>query len=95
MMSQINNSSIEPARINNEEFFDLHPQPYGIEKFNPLEMLTIFIDQNNPETFLIEINFYMWDKARRAANLWSYILEKSDVDVYHSKGRLFFRRLLF
>ena len=95
MMRQINNSSNEPARINNEEFFDLHPKPWSIEKFTILEKITIFIDQDNPETFLIEVNFYMWDKARRMANLWSFILQNSDVDVYHSKGRLFFRRLLF
>lgn len=94
-MSQINNRSISPARINNEEFFDLHPAPYGVEKFTIMEKITIFIDQNNPETFLIEINFYMWHKAERMAKLWAMILQNTDVDVYYSKGRLFFRRLLF
>lgn len=94
-MSQINNRSISLARIKNEEFFDLHPAPYGIEKFKILEKIKIFIDQDNPETFLIEINFYKWLKAQRYANLWSEVLVNTDVDVYHDRGRLFLRRLLF
>lgn len=96
-MSQYNNSSIVPSQAteNNEDYFDLHPNPWDIERVEVSENIIAYIDPSNTETFLIELKFDRWQKAIKAEKLWKYMLRNADVDIYRNRSRLFLRRLLF
>jgi len=97
LMSQYRNSSIQPsqATFNNEEYFDLHPHPYNVDKYFVKEDIIMYVDLDNPETFLVEIHFDNWQEAKHAEAKATYILKNSDVDVYRNRKKLFLRRLLF
>ena len=96
-MSQYRNSSIQPsqATFNNEEFFDLHPHPYNVDKYSISEDVKLYLDFDNPETFLVEIHFDNWQDAKFSEAKCRYIFKRSDIDVYRMRKKLFLRRLLF
>lgn len=84
------------SRELNEEFFDIHPRPYDVENYIFLnDIITLYIDYNNPETFLLKIRFSNWMTAKNARKLLQYALKNSDIDVYRNNRELFLRKLLF
>lgn len=83
------------ARNFNEEFFDEHPYSFNIERFRISKWIVIFLDLQNPESFLIELRFDSWKEAKNYGKQIQHILENSkiDVDLYRSINKLFLRRL--
>jgi hypothetical protein len=83
----------------NEEFFDLHPQPWDVEKHCILETtsfrISLYLDVQNPDTFLVEILYQDWQSCKYKEAMLGKVLENSDVDVYRIRKKLFLRRLLF
>ena len=96
-MSQDRNSSIarNQNKYLNEEFFDLHPNPWDVDVIELTESVRIFIDCNNPETFLVEIKFRHWTESKFKTAVISQKFRSSSVDVYRIGKSLFLRRLLF
>jgi hypothetical protein len=96
-MNQNRNSSIARSQNKylNEEFFDIHPQPYEVDIIEITDFLRIYIDVNNPETFLIEHKFKHWEIAKHKTAVFQYKFKNVDVDVYRIGKSLFLRRLLF
>ena len=83
----------------NEEFFDVHPRPYDVQYFE-LENLgrlkiTLYIDHNNPETFLLKTWFSDWKEAERWLKVMTVQLQNTGIDVYRDRKYLFLRKLLF
>lgn len=98
VMSQYRNNSISAIANQelNQEFFDLSPRPWDVDVIELIDdTLRIFIDWNNPETFLIEIKFQHWTKAKYKHAVISRQFEYSNVDVYRIGKSLFIRKLLF
>ncbi len=97
MMSQYRNSSIQHSQAtqNNEEYFDLHPSPWDVERCEIRNDIIAYIDPNNIDTFLIEIKFQDWKSCLQAQKLWEYMLRNGDVIVYRKRTKLFLRKLLF
>lgn len=98
VMSQKRNSSIarNHNKLLNEEFFDLHPNPWDVDVIEITEYVRIFIDCLNPETFLVEIKFQHWTESKfKTAVLTKKFRSYSDLDVYRIGKSLFLRRLLF
>ncbi len=97
MMSQNRNSSIASTqnKLRNEEFFDIHPSPWDVDVIEINESSRIFIDCNNPETFLVEIKFRHWTESKFKTAVLSQKFLNSDIDVYRIGKSLFLRRLLF
>ena len=97
LMSQYRNSSIQPSQstVNNEEFYDLHPAPYNVDKYSIGKHIKLYVDFDNIETFLVEITFDSWQEAKYEEAKLTYLMKNSDVDVYRNRKYLFLRRLLF
>jgi hypothetical protein len=96
-MSQDRNSPIarNHNKYLNEEFFDLHPSPWEVDMIELTESVRIFIDTNNPETFLAEIKFRHWTESKFKTAVLQQKFRSSSVDVYRIGKSLFLRRLLF
>ena len=100
-MSEFQNVSIASlvTREMNEEFFDLHPRPYDITYCEIgqtiKDKITLYLDPNNPETFLLKIRFSNWIECDKTMKWMQVLFEHSDIDVYRSTKYLFLRRLLF
>lgn len=96
-MSQKQNysSARYQSQLNNEEFFDLHPQPWDVEIYEPFENVRIYYDKNNPETFLIEIKFRYWEETAQKEKILDSIFSNRLTSVYRIRKKLFLRRLLF
>lgn len=84
------------AQLKNEEFFDLHPNPWDVEIWETFENVRIYYDPKNPETILIEIKFQYWEKAEKNRIKLDHIFKSVDlIDVYRIRKKLFLRKLLF
>ena len=96
-MSEYRNSSpvSRATQFNNEEYFDLHPSPWEIEKYEITKNISIYLDINNPETFLIEIHYTSWHEAKYKEDIFRYMLRNVSLDLYRNRYKLFLRKLLF
>lgn len=85
------------AKMHVEEFFDEHPFSFNIERIRLSKNIVIFLDCQNPKTFLIEINFDHFKEAINYSRQFRFILEetKSQIDLFRVRNKLFLRRLLY
>ena len=81
-----------------EEFFDEHPSPFQIEifGFEGLIRTKVYADitGENNETYLFELTFKDWKKARHYTRILSSLLSSS-LDVFRIGKKLFLRKLTF
>ena len=79
----------------NEEFFDLHPRPYDCQFFEINDKITVYLDLNNTDTWLVKIRFSTWQQSEKYEIRLRRLFENSNVNIYRSRKLLFLRRLLF
>lgn len=81
-----------------EEYFDEHPNPFNIEifGFEGLIRMKVYADitSGNSETYLFELTFKDWKKARHYTRILSSFLSHS-LDIFRIGKRLFLRKLTF
>lgn len=85
------------ARLLTEEFFDEHPSSFNIERIRLSSNIILFIDTQNPKTFLIRIAYPNWKECAKYSKLYQYIIRDSNlqIDCLRDRNILFLRRLLF